>query len=157
MQFSIPLIVFFRTRNRGGRLDLLRKGTGSTILKHRVLQIESWIIFHCLFSVLQIKKPFGFIILGLVIRRLESWMSCFLLCLKDWILQIFIVMFVNLQNTHVSFPISNKRSLHPYELIHSDIWGPSTIPNILGSRWFVSLIDDYTRVTWIYLLKQNLM
>lgn len=59
------------------------------------------------------------------------------------------------KHTRVSFPISNKRSLHPFELIHSDIWGPSTIPNISGSRWFVSLIDDYTRVTWIFLLKHK--
>ena len=40
-------------------------------------------------------------------------------------------------------------------MIHSDIWGPSTIPNISGARWFVSLIDDCTRVTWLFLLKQK--
>ena len=34
-------------------------------------------------------------------------------------------------------------------MIHSDIWGPSTIPNVFGARWFVSLIDDCTWVTWI--------
>ena len=40
-------------------------------------------------------------------------------------------------------------------LIHSDIWGPSTIPNTSGSRWFVPNIDDCTRVYWIYLLKNK--
>ncbi|KAJ9703130.1 hypothetical protein PVL29_004767 [Vitis rotundifolia] len=59
------------------------------------------------------------------------------------------------KHTHVSFPISNKRSSHPFHLIHSDIWGPSTIPNISGARWFVSLIDDCTWVTWIFLFKQK--
>ena len=59
------------------------------------------------------------------------------------------------KHTHISFPISNKRSSHPFHLIHSDIWGPSTIPNVYGARWFVSLIDDCTRVTWIFLLKQK--
>ena len=54
------------------------------------------------------------------------------------------------KHTRVSFPISNKRSSSPFCLIHSDIWGPSTIPNILGSRWFVTFIDDCTRVSWIY-------
>ena len=48
--------------------------------------------------------------------------------------------------TCVSIPISNKSS-HPFHLIHSDIWGPSTIRNVSGAHWFVSLIDDYTRVT----------
>ena len=47
---------------------------------------------------------------------------------------------------HVSFPISNKRVSIPFALVHSDIWGPSTIPNILGSRRFVSFIDHCTRV-----------
>ncbi|KAJ9547057.1 hypothetical protein OSB04_019600 [Centaurea solstitialis] len=34
-----------------------------------------------------------------------------------------------------------------------DIWGPATTPNISGSKWFVTFIDDCTRVSWIYLLK----
>ena len=60
------------------------------------------------------------------------------------------------KHTRVSFPISNKRSSHPFHLIHSDKWGPSTIPNISGSRWFVSLIDDCNQVTWLFLLKYKL-
>ena len=59
------------------------------------------------------------------------------------------------KHTRVSFPISSKRSSSRFFLIHSDIWGPSTIPNILGSRWFVTFIDDCTRVSWIYLLKNK--
>ena len=58
------------------------------------------------------------------------------------------------KHTRVSFPISNERS-SPFFLIHSDIWGPSTIPNFSGSRWFVTFIDDCTRVFWIYLLKNK--
>ena len=59
------------------------------------------------------------------------------------------------KHTRVSFPISNKRSSSPFFLIHSDIWRPSTIPNILGSKWFVTFIDDCTRVSWIYLFKNK--
>ena len=59
------------------------------------------------------------------------------------------------KHTRVSFLISNKRSSFPFFLIHSDIWGPSTIPNISGLRWFVTFIDDCTRVSWIYLLKNK--
>ena len=50
------------------------------------------------------------------------------------------------KHTRVSFPISNKSS-HPFHLIHSDIWGRLTIPNVSKAHWFVSLIDDCTRVT----------
>ena len=59
------------------------------------------------------------------------------------------------KHKRVSFPISNERSSIPFYLIHSDIWGPSTIPNVSGSWWFVSFIDDCTRVSWIFLLKQK--
>ena len=59
------------------------------------------------------------------------------------------------KHTRVSFPINNERSLHHFHLIHSDVWRPSTIPNVFGTHWFVSIIDDCTRVTWLYLLKQK--
>ena len=55
----------------------------------------------------------------------------------------------------VSFPISNKRSLFPFYLVHSEIWGPSTIPNVSRARWFVSFIDDCTRVTCVSTPQQN--
>ncbi|KAL5833169.1 hypothetical protein ACOSQ3_016843 [Xanthoceras sorbifolium] len=35
------------------------------------------------------------------------------------------------------FPISNKRSYVPFTLVHSDVWGLSTVPNISGARWFM--------------------
>ena len=59
------------------------------------------------------------------------------------------------KHKRVYFPISNKRSSIPFYLIHSDIWGSSPIPNITGAKWFVSFIDDCTRVTWIFLLKHK--
>ena len=40
----------------------------------------------------------------------------------------------------------NKRSV-PFELIHSDVWGPSPIATRNGIRWFVTFVDDCTRMT----------
>ena len=40
-------------------------------------------------------------------------------------------------------------------MIHSDVWGPSRIKNISGDRWFVSFIDDHTRLTWVFLMKEK--
>ena len=54
-----------------------------------------------------------------------------------------------------SFPISNTKTFVHFSLIHNDIWGPSTVPNVSGAKWFVSFIDDYTCVTWIYLMKNK--
>jgi len=55
-----------------------------------------------------------------------------------------------------TFPPNGNKSSKPFDLIHPDVWGPSSIPNISGAKWFVSFIDDYcTRVTWIFLMKDK--
>ena len=59
------------------------------------------------------------------------------------------------KHKRASFPLNNTRSVLPFNLIHSDIWGPSPIPNISGARWFVLFVDDCTRVMWLYLLKNK--
>ena len=59
------------------------------------------------------------------------------------------------KHKRASFPLNNTRSVLPFNLIHSDIWGPSPIPNISGARWFVLFVDDCTRVVWLYLLKNK--
>jgi histone deacetylase 1/2 len=52
------------------------------------------------------------------------------------------------------YDISNKRSTAPLELIHSDVWGPA--PTSAGKfSYYVSFIDDHTKYTWIYLLRQK--
>ena len=43
----------------------------------------------------------------------------------------------------------------PFTLIDSDIWGPSRVPNLSNTRWFISFIDDYSKLCWIYLIKEN--
>ena len=41
------------------------------------------------------------------------------------------------------------------DYIHSDLWGPSQVPSIGGARYFLTLIDDYSRKVWIYFLKNK--
>lgn len=60
------------------------------------------------------------------------------------------------KHTRVPFPSSNKSS-NPFDLVHSDVWGPSAVPNISGARWFLSLIDDCTRLRGFFYLNRNLM
>ncbi|RDX62546.1 hypothetical protein CR513_59109, partial [Mucuna pruriens] len=45
-----------------------------------------------------------------------------------------------------TFSPSNNKSLEPFDLIHSDVWGPAS-NSISGVKWFVSFIDDCTHVT----------
>jgi histone deacetylase 1/2 len=49
---------------------------------------------------------------------------------------------------------SHNISSTPLELVHSDIWGPA--PTSVGRHtYYVSFIDDYSRYTWIYLLRRK--
>ncbi|XP_057749111.1 retrovirus-related Pol polyprotein from transposon RE1 isoform X1 [Arachis stenosperma] len=43
----------------------------------------------------------------------------------------------------------------PFHLIHSDVWGPSKITTQFGKKWFVTFIDDHTRLCWIYLMHEK--
>ena len=40
-----------------------------------------------------------------------------------------------------------------FELIHNVVWGPSRSPSTLEFRYFVTFIDDYSRCTWLFLMK----
>ncbi|GJV83550.1 RNA-directed DNA polymerase, eukaryota [Tanacetum coccineum] len=53
------------------------------------------------------------------------------------------------------FDNSVSSSNAPFDLVHSDVWGPSPIYTKGGSRYYVSFIDDFTRYTWVYLMKRR--
>ena len=54
-----------------------------------------------------------------------------------------------------SFPNSQFVATSPFELVHSDLWGPTPINSVNGFRYYVLFIDHYTRFTWLYLLKSK--
>ena len=47
----------------------------------------------------------------------------------------------------------DPRTKSPFELVHIDVWGPSRSTSTLGFRYFVTFIDDYSRCTWLFLMK----
>ena len=55
------------------------------------------------------------------------------------------------------FPLASveNTSTQPFEIIHLDVWGPASIFSDLSFSYFVLLVDDYTRFTWIYFLKHK--
>ena len=55
---------------------------------------------------------------------------------------------------HLS-PKVNKRASNPFELVHSDVWSPCSIMFPTGFKYFVTFVDDFSRVTWFYLMKSH--
>ena len=55
----------------------------------------------------------------------------------------------------MSFNNSEFISNSIFELIHFDLWGPSPVASIGGSRYFVVFIDDYFRYSWIFPMKSR--
>jgi hypothetical protein len=50
------------------------------------------------------------------------------------------------------YPKSTSESQFPLDLVFSDVWGPA--PDSVGrKKYYVSFIDDFSKFTWIYLLK----
>ncbi|KAM0048322.1 putative RNA-directed DNA polymerase [Helianthus debilis subsp. tardiflorus] len=41
------------------------------------------------------------------------------------------------------------------ELVHSDVYGPTSVLSLGGSRYYVTFIDDSTRKVWVYFLKHK--
>ena len=52
-------------------------------------------------------------------------------------------------------PTINKRASDPFELVHSDVWGPCPVLSPTRFRYFVTFVDDFSRVTWFYLMKSR--
>nr|KYP75541.1 Retrovirus-related Pol polyprotein from transposon TNT 1-94 [Cajanus cajan] len=60
------------------------------------------------------------------------------------------------KHVRTSFPNSiNNRAVSPFDVIHSNVWGPSRVPSLLGHRYYVTFIDDFSRFTWIILMKNR--
>ena len=52
------------------------------------------------------------------------------------------------------YPMSNSVSSRPLELVFLDVWGPA--PTSVGrNNYYVSFIDDFSKFTWIYLLRHK--
>jgi hypothetical protein len=52
------------------------------------------------------------------------------------------------------FSHSTHVTSSPLELVHSDVWG-AAITSVGGFKFYVSFLDDFSRFTWIYLLKRK--
>jgi hypothetical protein len=50
------------------------------------------------------------------------------------------------------FPVSTSCSNKTFDLIHCDIWGHFSDNSLNGVKYFLTIVDDFSRFTWIHLM-----
>ncbi|XP_074321433.1 uncharacterized protein LOC141657940 [Silene latifolia] len=53
------------------------------------------------------------------------------------------------------FNRSTSHAKKCFDLIHIDVWGPYRIQSSTGARSFLTVLDDYSRNTWVFLLQNK--
>lgn len=59
------------------------------------------------------------------------------------------------KQTRLSFLLSSIQTKATFDLIHSNISGPHRVTTIDEHRYFVMIVGDYSRSTWIYILSRK--
>ena len=57
------------------------------------------------------------------------------------------------KRTRLPFSSSSISTYASFDLLHCDIWGPHKVPTHLGARFFLTIVDDFTRCTWISIMQ----
>lgn len=52
------------------------------------------------------------------------------------------------RQTRLSFPDSTSTSTSLFQLVHIDTWGPYHTQTYSGARYFLTIVDDFSRTTW---------
>ncbi|GJT58860.1 retrovirus-related pol polyprotein from transposon TNT 1-94 [Tanacetum coccineum] len=53
----------------------------------------------------------------------------------------------------VSFGVGRHTTQGVIDYVHSDLWGPSQVESLGGKRYFLSIVDDYSKRVWVYILR----
>lgn len=59
------------------------------------------------------------------------------------------------KQTRVSFNLSSISTITCFQLIHLDSWGNYSTTSNSGAHYFFSIVDDFFRCTWVFLLKHK--
>jgi hypothetical protein len=59
------------------------------------------------------------------------------------------------KHKRLPFPNDGHKTSHVFDLIHCDIWGPYFLSTHDGFKYFLTIVDDCSRSTWIYLMSSK--
>jgi transposase InsO family protein len=51
--------------------------------------------------------------------------------------------------------VKKEKKNERLELVHTDVWGLAQVSSLGGCRYYVNFIDDETRKTWVYYIRQK--
>jgi transposase InsO family protein len=57
------------------------------------------------------------------------------------------------KNAKATFPSRKSRSKGILDLIHSNVHGLMSVASVQGVPYYVTFIDDFSRITWIFFMK----
>ncbi|KAJ0735667.1 putative RNA-directed DNA polymerase [Helianthus annuus] len=60
------------------------------------------------------------------------------------------------KQVRVPFPLSEHKSKEVGDLIHLDLWGPYKVTSYEGFKYFLTVVDDFSRSVWCFLLKNKM-
>lgn len=119
---------------RVGGLYMLKTSPVLVINQVHVYKVELW---HQLLGHLPMRKLN-------ILKIFEPTIDCN----KDIIFDV-----CHLAKQHrLPFIISDNKTSAIYELIHIDIWGPFSSTTYHGYKYFFTIVDDFSKSTWVYLL-----
>jgi len=53
------------------------------------------------------------------------------------------------------YNLSTSIASSKFELLHFDIWGPLFVTVVHGHKYFLTIVDDFSRFLWVTLLKNK--
>ncbi|GKE47915.1 retrovirus-related pol polyprotein from transposon TNT 1-94 [Tanacetum coccineum] len=59
------------------------------------------------------------------------------------------------KSTRVSFGRGQHTTEGVIDYVHVDLWGASRVKSMSGCRYFLSIVDDYSRRVWVHFLRHK--
>ena len=53
------------------------------------------------------------------------------------------------------FLVSVPKSEFPLHVLHVDLWGPAPMCSLNGFKYYLVIVDDFTKFCWVYMLKHK--
>ena len=62
---------------------------------------------------------------------------------------------MKVRQSREAFPDAEHRGRDVLELVHSDVCGPITPKSNGGNRYYLTFVDDFSRKSWVYLMREK--